>query len=163
MSSRSVTVAGLLLGIGLGGFVDGIVIHQLLQWHHMGTGDRLEPPFADGVTVSTLEDNTVWDGLFHAGTWVITVLGLFVLWRSLAAGHRTTWISLVGLLLAGWGTFNVVEGLVNHQLFGIHHLRDDLGGPIAWDVGFLLFGALLIVVGLTLRRVDERRCAVPAR
>ena len=27
--------AGLLLGMGLGGFFDGIVLHQLLQWHHM--------------------------------------------------------------------------------------------------------------------------------
>jgi uncharacterized membrane protein len=25
------------LGIGLGGFVDGIVLHQILQWHHMST------------------------------------------------------------------------------------------------------------------------------
>jgi uncharacterized membrane protein len=25
----------LLLGIGLGGFFDGIVLHQILQWHHM--------------------------------------------------------------------------------------------------------------------------------
>ena len=32
---------GFLLGIGFGGFVDGIVLHQLLQWHHMltSTGD----------------------------------------------------------------------------------------------------------------------------
>jgi uncharacterized membrane protein len=25
----------LLLGIGLGGFVDGIVLHQIRQWYHM--------------------------------------------------------------------------------------------------------------------------------
>jgi nucleoside-diphosphate kinase len=33
---------GILLGIGLGGFVDGIVLHQMLQWHHMLTGDAVE-------------------------------------------------------------------------------------------------------------------------
>jgi uncharacterized membrane protein len=27
--------SGLLFGIGLGGFLDGIVLHQILQWHHM--------------------------------------------------------------------------------------------------------------------------------
>jgi uncharacterized membrane protein len=29
---------GLLLGLGLGGFIDGIVMHQILQWHHLLTG-----------------------------------------------------------------------------------------------------------------------------
>ena len=32
MPSRA---SGLLYGLGLGGFVDGIVLHQILQWHHM--------------------------------------------------------------------------------------------------------------------------------
>ncbi|TIP73091.1 MAG: DUF2243 domain-containing protein, partial [Mesorhizobium sp.] len=34
---RFPTSAGILLGLGLGGFFDGIVLHQLLQWHHMAT------------------------------------------------------------------------------------------------------------------------------
>jgi uncharacterized membrane protein len=34
--ARSVTAPGILLGVGLGGFVDGILLHQVLQWHHMG-------------------------------------------------------------------------------------------------------------------------------
>jgi hypothetical protein len=29
------TTPGILLGLGLGGFVDGIVLHQILQWHHI--------------------------------------------------------------------------------------------------------------------------------
>jgi uncharacterized membrane protein len=29
--------AGLLFGLGLGGFFDGILLHQVLQWHHMLT------------------------------------------------------------------------------------------------------------------------------
>ncbi len=54
------------------------------------------------------------------------------------------WKFHLGLLLAGWGAFNVVEGLVNHQLLGVHHVRDDKGAPLSWDLGFLAFGALLI-------------------
>jgi uncharacterized membrane protein len=27
--------AGIFFGLGLGGFFDGSVLHQLLQWHHM--------------------------------------------------------------------------------------------------------------------------------
>lgn len=152
----SLTVPGLLLGVGLGGFVDGIVIHQLLQWHHMGTGDD-DRTFPDDLTVATLEDNTLWDGLFHLGTWIVSLVGLFLLWRALADGHRTTWRSLAGLLLAGWGAFNLVEGLVNHQLFGIHHVRDDLGGPLSWDIGFLVVGAALLLGGFVLRTADLRR------
>lgn len=159
---RSVVVPGLLLGVGLGGFVDGIVIHQVLQWHHMGTGDH-ERAFPNSSTVAMLEDNTLWDGLFHAGTWALSIVGLFLLWRGLAGGHRTTWLSLFGLLLAGWGIFNVVEGLLNHHLLGIHHVRDDLGGPVAWDIGFLAFGAVLIVAGFAVRRTDVRRTGAHGR
>lgn len=156
-SGDSATVPGLLLGVGLGGFVDGIVIHQLLQWHHMGTDHDEHGAFPENSTVASLEDNTLWDGLFHAGTWVVSLVGVFMLWRALAVGHRTTWVSLLGLLLAGWGMFNIVEGLANHQLLSIHHVRDDLGGPLSWDFGFLVFGAVLTVGGFALRRADLSR------
>ena len=62
------------------------------------------------------------------------------------------WRVHVGMLLAGWGVFNVVEGLVDHLLPGIHHVRDDLGGPVGWDLAFLAFGALLAGAGLALAR-----------
>jgi uncharacterized membrane protein len=151
-----VTPAGILLGLGLGGFIDGIVLHQILQWHHMGTDHGVHATYPE-TTVPSLEDNTLWDGLFHLGTWALSLVGLYMLWNALRHGHRTTWWSLTGLLLAGWGIFNVVEGTVNHQLLGIHHVRDDLGGPVSWDVGFLLFGAALIAVGVALRTADVRR------
>jgi uncharacterized membrane protein len=154
----SATPAGILLGLGLGGFIDGIVIHQILQWHHMGTDHGVHATYPE-TTVPSLEDNTLWDGLFHLGTWVLSLIGLYMLWHALRHGHRTTWLSLTGLLLAGWGIFNVVEGTVNHQLLGIHHVRDDLDGPVSWDIGFLIFGAALIAVGLALRRADVRRTA----
>ncbi len=47
----------------------------------------------------------------------------------------------------GWGIFNLVEGLVNHQLLGVHHVRDDLGAPLSWDLGFLASGVLLTGLG----------------
>lgn len=40
----SLQLPGIILGVGLGGFLDGIVLYQLLQWHHMLTStdsDRL--------------------------------------------------------------------------------------------------------------------------
>ncbi len=148
---HGITAPGLLLGIGLGGFVDGIVLHQMLQWHHMLT-DQGDYP---SNTVRGLEVNTLWDGLFHASTWLFVIVGLFLLWRAVAGGRRWTWRSLVGLLLAGWGIFNLVEGIVDHHILGVHHVRDDVADPMWWDLGFLAFGGALLVVGFALRGSDR--------
>ncbi|HYI79677.1 MAG TPA: DUF2243 domain-containing protein [Thermoleophilaceae bacterium] len=139
----------LLLGVGLGGFVDGILLHQVLQWHHLLTDTGDHP----ASTVPGLEANTLADGLFHVATWVCVAAGSWLLYRAWRAGRPTVAPrAQLGLLLAGWGAFNVVEGLVNHQLLGIHHLRDDLGAPLGWDLGFLAFGVLLVVTGLAMAR-----------
>lgn len=145
---------GLLLGVGLGGFVDGIVVHQILQWHHM-TSDVAGRPVD---TVEGLEANTLADGLFHAGTWLCVLVGSLLMVRAWRTGRAApTLRASVGLLLTGWGLFNLVEGLVNHQLLGVHHLRDDLGGPLAWDLGFLAFGAALLAAGALLQRGQAGR------
>ena len=144
---------GLLLGVGLGGFVDGIVLHQILQWHHLLTDEGDFPM----DTVTGLEQNTVADGLFHVLTWVVVVVGMFVTlnaWQSRKLAPP--WRSHVGMLFVGWGAFNLVEGVVDHQVLGIHHVRDDLGGPLSWDIGFLAFGALLVLAGFTLTRSGNR-------
>jgi uncharacterized membrane protein len=134
---------GTLLGVGLGGFVDGIVLHQILQWHHMVSHE--EPV----DTVAGLEVNTVWDGLFHAFTWIAVVAGLAMLWSRVRAGRHPAWGSpaLWGWVVFGWGLFNLVEGLVNHHVLGVHHVRDDLGAPLSWDLGFLASGLLLMGAG----------------
>ena len=138
-----------LLGVGLGGFVDGIVLHQLLQWHHLLTGKDDYPM----TTVAGLENNTVADGIFHVLTWALVLVGVS---RSLRAWQRgeiaPPWRLHIGLLLAGWGAFNLVEGLLSHQMLGLHHVRDDLGGPLSWDLGFLVLGTLLLAAGLLLSR-----------
>jgi uncharacterized membrane protein len=140
---------GVLLGLGLGGFIDGIVIHQILQWHHMVSHVESFPV----TTVQGLEVNTLADGLFHVGTWLLVFAGSTATIASWRRGHRApSWKFHFGLVVAGWGIFNVVEGLINHQLLQIHHVRDDLGGPWTWDVGFLIFGALLSIGGLALHR-----------
>jgi len=132
---------GTLLGIGLGGFIDGIVFHQILQWHNM-LSSRIVP-----VDLVTMKYNMVWDGLFHAFTWVMTAVGLAMLWR---AGQRSDvpWSTrtFVGSLALGWGLFNVVEGIIDHHILGIHHVHPG-DGQLAWDVAFLVFGALLIAGG----------------
>ena len=94
-----------------------------------------------------LQLNTLWDGLFHASTYVFVVAGLFVLWRSAHRRHLF-WSTrlLIGTLLLGWGVFNVVEGLVDHEILGIHHVNERVPAEqwIWWDMGFLARGAPMI-------------------
>jgi uncharacterized membrane protein len=129
--------------VGLGGLFDGIAFHQLLQWHHMLTSHGDYPM----NTVSGLEVNTTWDGIFHATTWLATVIGLALLWNA-ERRYDVRWSRvLVGALLMGWGGFNLVEGVLNHHLLGLHHVRDDLAGPLEWDLAFLAWGALFLLCG----------------
>jgi uncharacterized membrane protein len=138
-----------ILGLGLGGFLDGIVFHQILQWHHMLTDTGDHP----STTVAGLEDNTLADGFFHLATWLCVVAAMLLIVRAWQRGELAPpWRVHIGMLLAGWGAFNLAEGLVDHQLLGIHHVRDDLGAPLGWDLAFLAFGAVLLAVGLALGR-----------
>lgn len=150
---------GILLGIGLGGFVDGILLHQILQWHHMLTSEGSHPK----TTVAGLEANTLWDGLFHAGTWAAVLAGIWVFWRRTANWRwAISGRALLGWMLVGWGLFNVVEGVVNHQILTIHHVREGAGHQAAYDFGFLAFGALLVIGGWLLARSEEGRFSDPS-
>ncbi|WP_250125396.1 DUF2243 domain-containing protein [Chroococcidiopsis sp. CCMEE 29] len=146
--------AGIMLGLGLGGFVDGILLHQILQWHHMLSSVR---PI---VTVSDVELNMVWDGLFDAATWLSTVIGLALLWRA-GAREDVPWSlnTFLGSLLVGAGLFNFFEGLIDHQILGIHHVKP---GPneLVWDLGFLASGVILVVAGWLLLRAGKRESTI---
>jgi uncharacterized membrane protein len=143
-----------LMGVGLGGFVDGILLHQILQWHHMLTGGNGGEPMD---TVAGLEANTLVDGFFHLATWLCVAAATFLTVRAWQRRELAPpWRGHLGMSLAGWGVFNVVEGLVDHQILGIHHVRDDLGAPLGWDLAFLALGGLLIAGGLVLARSGAR-------
>ena len=98
----------------------------------------------------------VWDGLFHAFTWITTAVGIGLLWR---AGGRpdVPWSSrtFVGSLALGWGAFNFVEGLIDHQILGLHHVHPGRN-QLAWDLGFLLSGVVLAAVGAALIHAGRR-------
>ena len=148
---RTIAAPGILLGIGVGGILDGVVLHQLLQWHHLLTATGEHP----ATTVAGLEANTVADGAFHLVATAFLVAGVALLWtrtrRPLAASSRT----IVGSALSGWGLFNLVEGLISHHLLELHHVR-EVSEPLPYDLAFLGFGAALVVGGWLLARSDDR-------
>jgi uncharacterized membrane protein len=145
---NSLMWAGLFLGLGLGGLFDGIVLHQILQWHHMVSEQY------PVTTLKNFELNTLLDGLFHGATYLFTVIGLWLLWRAIRTQTPLSGRVLIGAALIGWGLFNVVEGIIDHHLLQIHHVR--LGqNELLWDVGFLVWGVLMLVGGWYLARWES--------
>jgi uncharacterized membrane protein len=153
---RFPTAAGILFGLGLGGFFDGIALHQLLQWHHMLSS------WYPITSIENLELNTLWDGIFHSATYVFVVAGLFLLWRSAHRGHLY-WSNrlLVGSLLLGWGVFNVIEGIADHEVLGVHHVNElaPRAQWVFWDIGFLIWGAAMVALGWLLLKDGPREAA----
>ena len=146
-----------VLGIGLGAFVDGIVLHQVLGWHHMLS--NVHPP----TTIDSLNFNVVWDGLFHVAAWIATAAGVLLLWRAGLADRVPRARRFAGGLLLGFAGFNLVEGAVNHHLLKLHNVR-EVADPMPWNIGFLMASALLLSIGLVLARRrtrDRARSPVP--
>jgi uncharacterized membrane protein len=144
-----------LFGVGLGGFVDGIVLHQILQWHHMisDTGEGAM------TTVAGLEANTLADGVFHAWALLVVIVALYLAMRTRRVEATAMLPSrgvVSGWLLVGWGAFNIIEGVVDHHLLTIHHVRDDVADPLGWDLSFLGISVVFLVVGVALVRRGRR-------
>src|SRR3712207_5158792 len=142
--------AGTFLGIGMGGFADGISLHQLLQTHNMLSA-RLAK-----TTIANMEINMFWDGLFHALTWTMTAIGLALFWRA-ARRADMLWSgkAFIGALFLGWGLFNLVEGIIDHHILHLHHVVERFGVS-AYDYAFLASGLIFIIAGLSAIRSGSR-------
>jgi uncharacterized membrane protein len=147
------TAAGVLLGLGTVAFVDEVVFHQLLHWHH----------FYD---LSTTGVGLVSDGLFHAFSWFATVASLLMV-ASLRR-ERSFWGSAFA---AGWltgaGFFQLYDGLVQHKLMGLHQIRYGVN-LVPYDLTWNILASILLVAGVVLWTLTRRRArgssdAGPAR
>lgn len=149
--SRRLDWAGSLLGLSLGGFFDGILLHQILQWHHLLS-------LVDAV--DDVSGQILFDGLFHAAMYAIAAAGLVLLLLSrrelgLTGASRL----LVGKVFVGFGAWHVLDSVLSHWLLGIHRVKLDSPNPLFWDLlWFAAFGVVPIVIGLLIRR---RRPARP--
>lgn len=138
--------SGYALGFGLGGFFDGILLHQVLQWHHLLSG--VEQARHD-IRVLILTD-----GLFHLLMYVVAGIGLWLLWRARGelsasgAGRR-----LVGSALVGFGIWHIVDSVLSDWILGIHRIRMDTENPLFWDLlWFAVFGVVPLLLGWMLHR-----------
>lgn len=136
------STTSVILGIGIGGFVDGILFHQILQLHGM-VSNKLAIDTVVGKAV-----NMFWDGIFHAVTLIAVVIGITSLVRLLKKKNINPSSKLAyGGLLAGWGIFNLVEGIIHHHIIKLHNVNEFAMNQDIWNYGFLASGVIFIILG----------------
>lgn len=148
---RGLGLAGGVLGFALGGFFDGIALHQLLQWHHLFS-------LVPGETWRDMQNQIMMDGWFHVLHYVIALVGIWLLWRARpgvtgAAADRR----LLGAALIGFGAWQAVDTVVFHWALMIHRVRVGVPNPLAYDIGwFVVFGVPTLLAGWYLWRRGGR-------
>lgn len=148
----ALTWAGYLIGFALGGFFDGILLHQILQWHHLLSG-------LEGEAFRDIRVQILADGVFHALMYVVAATGLWALWR---ARRELSEASADRLLLAnaiiGYGMWHIVDTLFSHWITGIHRIRMDSPNPLTWDLIWLVaFGIVPFIIGAIMRHGGTHR------
>lgn len=138
--TRTLRAPAVLLGISLGGFFDGILLHQVLQWHHL---------LSNVEAVEDMRGQVLADGLFHVLMYLLAVVALAMLWKRRAllscegAGRRVWSCALIG-----FGAWHLVDAVLSHWILGIHRIRDDSPVPLVWDLlWFVVFGLLPVALG----------------
>jgi uncharacterized membrane protein len=132
----------ILVGVGLAGTLDEVVLHQLLGWHHFY--DRSTP------TVGLVSD-----GLFHLLSTTILVIGIIQLVERRHTTPDPPRLALAGILL-GAGGFNLYDGTIQHKLLGLHQVRAGAPDNLPYDLAFLAIAATLALAGaLLLRRTRQ--------
>ena len=137
--------AGFCLGVGLAGFFDGILLHQILQWHHLLSNVR-EGPLGD------LRGQILADGLFHAAMYLIVAVGMWLLWKARPAmPGPETGRRVFAHVLIGFGAWHLFDGIAVHWLLGLHRVNPGSEAPLLWDLLFLGLGSTALTAGLWLR------------
>lgn len=145
LSPVPLTTASMVLGIGLGGFIDGIMFHQIFQTHSMLSN---KIPATDYIGKSV---NMFWDGIFHFFCLLVVLLGFVLLWKLLFKNNVDRSGKLLGGgLLFGWGLFNIVEGVIDHHLLLLHNVIELAPNHDPGNFTFLGISVIMVVVGYML-------------
>lgn len=137
--------AAILLGFALGGFFDGILLHQVLQWHHLLSG-------LEGETWRDIRVQILADGVFHLLMYVLAAIGLWLLWRHRHDAAARSGRRLAASLLLGFGIWHIADIALVHWILGLHRIRMAVETPLLWDLLWLaVFGIAAVAAGLWLR------------
>jgi len=129
---------GVLVGIGIAGTLDEVVLHQLLAWHH----------FYDRSTTTV---GLVSDGLFHILSTAVLVIGIIQLVERRRTSPDPPRLALAGILL-GAGGFNLYDGTIQHKLLRLHQVRAGVPNNLPYDLAFIALAATLALAGALILR-----------
>ena len=133
-------IGSFLLGFGFMGAMDGIIFHQLLQWHSV-------------IMETSRSGQIISDGIFHFSVTIALVVGGFILWLAGNPSNQKQGIKrVISWFLIGTGLFNLIEGVINHHILMIHRVKPGDPNALFYDIAFLLIGAVLFLIGLFLKR-----------
>ena len=138
-AQRQTLRSGLLIGVGLAGTLDEVLLHQLLHWHHFY--DRATP--AAGL---------VSDGLFHLVSTLLLGVGLYQLWHERVQPYPGWVRRLWAGICSGAGGFNLYDATIQHKLLRLHQVRPDAPNWLPYDLAFGGVAVALLIVGLIMLR-----------
>lgn len=153
LSPVPLTTASMVLGIGMGGFIDGIVLHQILQVHEM-LSNKIPATGYIGKSI-----NMFWDGIFHFFCMIVVLVGIILMWKLLFRKDTDRSGKLFGGgLLLGWGLFNIVEGVIDHQILRLHNVIEIAANHDIANFAFLGVSVLMLIVSyLLIHSVNKNR------
>lgn len=142
------TTQGLLgagiLGFGFSGLVDVLVLHHVLQLHHLVSN------VYDPATLSGLRANILADGLFSLAMLTLAGVGAGLVWTAeRRASHPLRVKPLAGAAIFGLGLFDLFDVVVDHTLLGLHHATH---GPGFYDPHWAVVSLLVVGAGAYLYR-----------
>ena len=146
--NRSLLWPAVLVGIGVAGSLDEVVLHQLLRWHHL---------YDRGSQAAGL----IADGIFHLGSTAALGIGLVLLVQRWRTGRGPLRQAVAGILL-GAGGFNLYDGIIQHKLLGLHQVRAGAPNNLPYDLVFIALAAVMLLAGLVLLRVAGSPRAAPS-
>lgn len=140
-TGKQTVLSGFLFGCGIAAsMIDLFIFHLGLQWHH----------FYD---LSTHEIALLTDGIFHAFGWFITVWGLFLL-ADIRRRGGVNWKCWAGAVVLGVGSFQLLDGVLNHKILGIHQIRYGVD-LLLYDTVWIGSAVLFMVIGLLVLRMTR--------
>ncbi|SER10236.1 DUF2243 domain-containing protein [Piscibacillus halophilus] len=141
---KNLFTAGFILGLGMVGAIDGIVFHQLLQWHHL-------------ILSSNIKLEIITDGVFTALFSALMVWGAIKIFRDARNDELGySWKIFLSGIFIGGGVFNLVEGIIDHHILQVHRVRPMAENPLLYDLAFLASGVVMVFIGLWLKRLDQK-------
>ena len=150
---RSFLRAGMVLGTGVGAFLNGIFLRQIFQTDNVFSG------ILSSDSLVNAQVNLFWDGITQLVSAVVAVSGIYLLLQaSRGTSLRRPPGIFLGVMIFGWGAYSLLEGLVIHQVFGFHHVNERLAGTpqLFYDGLYLVFALGLMLLGRSvLNRTDQ--------